>query len=587
MNKKASTIYFLALFILISTLLVNLLFHNSILHYIGCALSIFILFFSINAFFLAQQEVQRIKELEHLSEKLAEKEVLFANLQKKYQEKTESAAQLQQQLQDISADNDDNALIRQQLEQQLNEVAQKNNLDTQNLWEIIRSNSDILQDFLREIPQKIETLLHEFSILQEQSANRGLLANLDIHIQQIKNQTHLLNFTTATNKCKKIEALSSIVRTKTGEIRLEQLVEMENHVLQLVESLKRYHKFGQQYVEQLQKNTKNNKLSISGQRLSNVENHLQVLQRMIFSGDVYSSELDEFLKTTHKALSSVLDLPSFKDKLIFEFCDLFDQVLKVHHSRLQRRKITWSVAHKSPRVLLYADCVNTNQILTVFTYMCIVLADKTNEIYFKSQILPATRKNDWDILQIEGVVKKTHKTDKIKKTIKKLFREYQKISRDAELEIISKGFCLRFPVVINKKFHDKLSVGIFGSVDERLREKLSSCAKFFPFDFEIVQNPADCRSIDIAIADSKVLESLGSHIHKLLQTGHHAIPLLISVAQNEKDPITFAGEYYYLNLPIRKIQLRWLIFQCLDYIIMNTMTPKIAKTIAFQRPSKQ
>ena len=364
---------------------------------------------------------------------------------------------------------------------------------------------------------------------------------------------------------------------------------MENHVLQLVESLNRYHKFGQQYVEQLQKNTKNNKLSISGQRLSNVENHLQVLQRMIFSGDVYSSELDEFLKTTHKALSSVLDLPPFKDKLIFEFCDLFDQVLKVHHSRLQRRKITWSVEHKSPRVLLYADCVNTNQILTVFTYMCIVLADKTNEVYFKSQILPATRKNDWDILQIEGVVRKTHKTDKIKRAIKKLFREYQKISRDTltELEIISKGFCLRFPVVINKKFHDKLVVGIFGSVDERLCDKLSSCAKFFPFDFEIVQNPADCHNIDIAIADSKVLESLGSHIHKLLQTGHHAIPLLISVAQNEKDPITFAGEYYYLNLPIRKIQLRWLIFQCLDYIIMNTMTPKIAKTVAFQRPPKQ
>ncbi|WP_372370833.1 hypothetical protein [Candidatus Uabimicrobium sp. HlEnr_7] len=589
MNKKAPTIYFLSLFILIITLFVNLILQNTTLNYFSCAISIFVLFVAINRLFLAQEEALRISKLQKLPIVIQQKEEAITALNAKCENYSQQQKQLQQDIKNLTEDNKSNNNFRQQLEQQLNNVAQKNNLDTQNLWEIIRSNTDILQDFLREIPQKIETLLHEFYLLQEQSANRGLLANLDIHIQQIKNHVRLLKFDTAINKCKKIEALSGIVRTKTGEIRLEQLVEMENHVLQLVKSLRQYHKFGQEYLEQLQKNAKNNKLSISGQRLSNIENHLQVLQRMIFSGDVYSSELDEFLKTTHKALINIIDLPPFKDKIIFEFCDVFDQVFKSHYNRLLRRQISWNIVHEQSRVLLYADCVSTNQILTIFTYMCILLAEKGSSISFVSKILPATRKGDWDILQIKTVAKNASKTEKTKKSIKKLFREYQKVTRNTltELEVISKGFCLRFPVVVNKKFQEKLLVGIFGSLDERLSNKLASCAKFFPFEFEIVLNPTDCYNIDIAIADSKVLGSLSGHIYKLLQAGQHAIPLLIPVLQDEKDPITFAGEYYYLNLPVRKIQLRWLIFQCLDYIIINTKTPKIEKTIMFQRPPRQ
>lgn len=474
------------------------------------------------------------------------------------------------------------------LEKKWVSLSEKSASSNKYLWDIIQSNADILQNFLKDIPGKIKSINQEFSLLQEQSANRSILTNLDIQIQQIKNHSCLLKLADIENKCKKIETLSKIVKSKTGEIRLERLVEMENHFMLLIDALKMYEKLGIKYLEQLQKNQKN-KLSTSGQRLLNIENHFQVLQRMIFSGNISSVELNIFLKTTHKALSQVFEIPPLKEKIIFEFCDFFDQILKMYFQKLNTRQIRWKVSHETPRILLFCDCVKINKQLALFLYMSVLLTEKKSKLFISSCIISATKEKDWDILEIKTEIQNVNKSEKTREAIKKLFREYQKISRNslAELDITNTGLCFRFPGIINKKFKHTLVIAIFGPMCDRLSKKLTNCTKFFPFDFEIVLNPTNCYNIDIAVADSNVLETLGNHIHKQLAGGEHSIPLIIPIKKDEEDPITFIGEYYYLHLPVRSVELRWLLFQCLDYIVSQEKIPKIGKTIMFQRPPRR
>ena len=435
------------------------------------------------------------------------------------------------------------------------------------ILEMVQTNQTMLENFVENC--KIQSVLFK-RLKDESNLEKSFIQELLFGLESISNNARLAKFTTIIESIQKAQTILKIIAEMPGELRLEQIQEIQEHLIPFTTLLEDYLYLANKILETSSPAEQASTIIKTDENISllYLQHKMQYLYHSAISPFSSPQEFTKHMMQVKECINFLADDFDKKED-VFEFTEVFDCIMDHLKSMFQSRKIVPEISHNRPKTIFYGHLPKMISTITTMLQASLLRAEVTSGLKISSRIIRTP--NALDILEIETRVTIRNTAPE---TIEMLHHWEDKWGKDSEegWTLVSHkwGFCLQMPVIIDKLFASDLQIAYFGPSESLLLDHFSQLTKWFPFQIKIVFTPSHYDHCSLIIAEEKALETLSDHIQNKLKNSSHFIPIIALIGQDREENYLKMLQYHADEcLPVSSSlnELRWCIMSSLGKIV--------------------